>query len=445
MRNKSLSSFLLFLLGLGSATKVFLFGAIAISELVIFVIAPFLLLMKWHDMRREGFVSFLYMLAFMVAGMLVSAAWNHTPFTYAFKQFAVFYGFFSFYIVYYHLLHDNFKGLGWLFLGSFISGVITIWAFNPTAEVSSTGFIHIANAEAEDVIRGPLFWIGKVRGLGELPIVAAYLKTPMMYSIITPILFVVFALFTTITGRAQSMCVLLSGVMMLIGRKARFRMSRVGRHFWILMIIGVLTLFCYKLVYSYAAGKGYLGYDAQLKYEHQTDRGKGMLSLLVAGRTEFFIALTAIVDHPIIGFGPRAEDVNGYTEKFILKYGTESDIVGYYYYMSYYARQGLLPIIPTHSHIMGTWLWCGLPGLLFWFWVIYRMYRHIRYHISVIPQWFGYFALTIPAMLWSIFFNPITSRSMVPLLMVCMTFASAVASGRLPLPYDMEMEARKYD
>lgn len=444
-KDTRVSSFLLFLLGLGSATKVYFFGAVAFSELAIFFIAPLLLLKYWYRMRCEGFLPFLYMLALMTGGMFVSARWNHSAFPYVFKLFAVFYGMFAYYVVFYSLLHDNLNGIGWFFLGSFISGIITVWAFNPTADVSSTGFAYVANAEAESVIHGPLFWIGKVRGLGQLPIIAAYLKTPLAYSILTPIMFVAFAMFTTITGRAQSMCVLLGGAMMFIGRKKRRRMRTIGKHFWTFVLVGVVVLFTYKMVYSYAAGNGYLGEEARIKYEQQTQLGKGAFAMLVAGRTEFFIGLSALLDNPVIGYGPGAEDTKGYSERFLSKYGTYEDIMGYYYYVQRHASMGLKVGIPSHSHIVAAWLSCGLPGLIFFVWVLYMIYRHIKYYSSQVPQWYGYFALTIPSMIWGIFFNPFGARSVLPLLMVTLQYAKSIGTGKVLLPYKMEMEARKYD
>lgn len=445
IRNKRNSSILLFLLGLGSATKVFFWGTIAFSELAIFVIAPFVFIRSYNRMRREGFMVFVYMLVLMTTGLFASSAWNHSPLPFVIKQFAIFYGFFAYYSIFYVLLHDNFKGLGWFFVGAFISGLITIWAFNPTAVVDSSGFAHVGSAEAEDVIRGPLFWIGKVRGLGQLPIFAAYLRTPTAYSVITPVLFVAFALLTTVSGRAQSMCVLIGGAMMLIGRKKRSAMKTIGRHFWMFMIVGFALLLCYKLVYSYAAKSGYLSEEARSKYERQTDQGSDLISMLMAGRTEFFIAITAIVDHPIIGFGPRAADTQGYAEKFLLKYGTSGDIAGYLYYKAHYLSRGMVANIPAHSHIMAAWIWCGLPGLIFFLWILYVLYQHIHYYVAVIPQWFGYFALTIPSAIWSIFFNPFGERYIIPLLMVCVYFARAIGQGKLQLAYDMEMEARRHE
>ena len=445
MRSKGWPAFLMFLLGLGSATKIYFLGTISFTELVIFPLAPVLLLKQYSNMRREGLVSFVYMIMLLLCGMLFSAWWNKTPYTYTVKLFAVYYGFFSFFVVFYCVLRRNFMGLGWFFVGSAISGIITIWAFNPQAMASESGFAYIANADVERVISGPLFWIGKLRSFGQLPIMVSYFKTPLAYSIVTPVLFVAFALFSTISGRAQSFCVLLGGVMMFIGQKSRIKMSRIGKHFVVFAVLGGLVLLAYKMVYSYAAGGGYLGEEARNKYETQTDRGKGLFRLLMAGRKEFFIAASAIVDHPFVGFGPRAEDYNGYTEKFLRKYGSDQEIAAYVYYQLRYAPLGYKMQIPTHSHIMAAWLWCGLPGLIFWVWILYCLYRHIRYHSAAIPQWYGYFALSIPSMLWSIFFNPVGARFILPLLMVCMMFARAVSEGRILLPYEMEMEAREHD
>lgn len=445
MCSRKSSSILLFLLGLGSATKIFFFGTIAISELVIFFIAPIIFMCKYYRMRREGFMSFVYMLGLMVGGMFLSAKVNHSPFTYTFKQFAIFYGFFAYYIVFYSLLRNNLKGIGWFYLGSAISGIITIWAFNPTADVSSSGFEYIAQADTEQLMAGPLFWIGKIRGWGQLPIIMAYLKTPLLYSALTPFMFVVFALVTSISGRAQSICVLLGAAMIIIGRKSRKSMRGIGRHFFLLLLLGFIMIMGYKIVYSYAASNGYLGEAARGKYAAQTERGSGLISILMSGRKEFFIALSAIVDHPIVGFGPRAPDTNGYAEKFIQKHGTYDEIVFYRYYLQHYNIAGVVPSIPTHSHIMAAWIWCGIAGFIFFVWLLWQMYKHIRFYSAAIPQWYGYYALTIPSMLWSVFFNPFGSRWWLPLLVVCMFFSRAVALGRIVLPYELEAEARKYD
>lgn len=435
----------LFLLGLGCETKVFFLGTISFSELAIFPLAPFIFLKQRSVMRREGFMPFVGMLFLLWCGMFFSSLWNQTPYPFVVKLFAVYYGFFAYFVVFYKLLRQDFRGLGWFFVGSAISGVITIWAFHPVAEVSDIGFVHIGAADMEDVVAGPLFWIGKIRSFGQLPIRMNYLKTPMAYSIVAPMLFVAFALFHSVSGRAQSVCVLLSGAMMLYGRKSRTRMSAIGRQLPIFIVVCGIAVLGYKTVYSSLAEKGSLGGAAQSKYEKQTEEGKGILKLLMSGRKEFFIGFLAAADHPLIGLGPRAEDRSGYTERFLKKYGSEYDLVAYDRSRANVMNMGFKMQIPTHSHIISAWLWCGLPGLLFWLWVISHIYRHIRSFSAAVPQWYGYFALAIPSMLWDIFFNPLAGRAGFPLLMVCMMFACAVGEGRMRLPFDMEMEARTYD
>ena len=72
LQSKKASSFWLFMLGLGSATKIFFLGTIAFSELAIFPLAPLILAQNWHRMKREGFLPFIYMLTFMSVGLFVS-------------------------------------------------------------------------------------------------------------------------------------------------------------------------------------------------------------------------------------------------------------------------------------------------------------------------------------------------------------------------------------
>ena len=64
---------------------------------------------------------------------------------------------------------------------------------------------------------------------------------------------------------------------------------------------------------------------------------------------------------------------------------------------------------------------------------------------GAIPQWFGYFAVVIPSSLFAFFFNPYTDRFGLPMQIVCILIARAVYKKRIVLPYDIEMEARKYE
>ena len=444
-RRRGRVAFLLFLLGVFAETKVYFYGAIAFSEFVIFALAPLIVLKHYYRMRREGFLPFVFMMGGLILSMLISSAWNHTPLPYVIKQFAQFYGILAYYICFYELLQQNLRGLGWFFFGVAISYFITIYAFNPKVTVMASGVGYIGQQEVYDIVRGPLFWISGVKMLGQILIIGAYLQAPMAYSILAPLAFVAFSLVSTVSGRSAALVVLLSSLLIFIGRKSREKMRRISRHFVIFTVLGLIGLVLFKFIYSYTASTGLLGEAARGKYEAQTSQGSGMLRLLMSGRKEFFTAIPAAIHRPIMGYGPQAEDKDGYALQFLLKYGDESDIQHYNAMRLRAARTGWVMSIPTHSYVMSAWVWCGLFGLIFFLWWLYLIYQYLRHYIAAIPQWYGYFALTIPSFLWHFFFSPITGRWSLGLFAACLFFARAVGRGTMRLPPDMELEAEKYD
>ena len=200
--------------------------------------------------------------------------------------------------------------------------------------------------------------------------------------------------------------------------------------------------FLFKTGYKYGAQSGYLGREAQAKYEKQSSEGSGALKLLMAGRSEFFVALQACIDHPIIGLGPKAEDKDGYMEEFMREYGNRDDYIA----MLRSLQSGNVGyrIIPTHSHLASFWLWYGFPGLLLWLYVLFLIIRFFSRYTAAIPQFYGYLCLGATSMVWSIFFNPYGLRLSDNLLIVCLLFSQAIGKRLLPLPIDFEVEARQH-
>ena len=161
----------------------------------------------------------------------------------------------------------------------------------------------------------------------------------------------------------------------------------------------------------------------------------------MAGRSEFFVAMTAILDNPIFGFGPQAEDKMGYRENFIRKYGDAEDFDRYLFFLRQHPdkRRG----IPQHSYLTMFWGYAGIIGLIFWIYIFSLIFKFFRRYAHAIPQWYGYFALSIPSFVWGIFFSPYNQRMVEPLLIVCILLARAVALGKLRLPFEMEVDARR--
>ena len=145
------ANFLLFVFGVFNQTRIFLYGALGISEMVMFVLGPIILLREFKQLRREGFMTLIVMLFALIVSMLISSCYNHTAFPFVFKSFASLYSVFCYVMTFYWLLRNNYNGIGWFFLGNAISGIITIFVLNPSAMVDASGGAFIGQQEAEDV------------------------------------------------------------------------------------------------------------------------------------------------------------------------------------------------------------------------------------------------------------------------------------------------------
>ena len=443
--NNSTSTIWLFLLGVFAETKVYFFGCLAISEMIVFIIAPIIFLIDYKILVRDKFIGFCWMVFGLMGALFLSSYCNNTAMPFIIKSFAVMYAVFAYFVVFHRFLRGNFKALGWFFVGAFISSIITIFALNPTAVVSEAGYGYVGNTDVDAVVSGPLFWTSRLRALLNVLVCGFYYAMPISLSVALPLSSVVITIATTISGRASSIAFILTSVIIAVGRKSRRAMYGISKHLWIFLFSVVVVLFLVKQMYQYAASKGMMGDAARSKYEAQTRKGSGMLSLLMSGRTEFFVSFRAVFSKPILGYGPWAEDTEGFWLMFVKRYGDETDIVRVENAMLVAQKQGSRILIPSHSHIMGAWLHYGLFGFIFYCWILFLIYRHFKSYMGAIPQWYGFFAAMVPYYMWNIFFSAFGSRWMFALLMTCLFYARAVGQGLILLPYDMELEARKYD
>ena len=100
----------LFLLGLGSATRVYVFGCLSFSEMFAFGVAPFFFINDFKALRHEGFMLFLalhWAACFVMVG--TSAFYYHVPLIIIVKAVAVFYSIFSYLIVFHRYLKRNMR------------------------------------------------------------------------------------------------------------------------------------------------------------------------------------------------------------------------------------------------------------------------------------------------------------------------------------------------
>lgn len=436
------------MIGLGSQTQVHFIGSIGISELPIFLIAPILFLLDYKKLKHDGFLPFIWLSILTCFGCVVSSYCNHTPTVFFIKGLAFPYAIFASTVVLHRVLREDLASLKWYFLGSFLSGIICIFIFQPETFTAQGGDVAVGEEAVERVTGNVLFIGGKIREALALPVKMAYLSVPTSYSVgISVVSAAVYMLFSSGSGRSAALTILMSAVLILLAGVSRRKMAELGRHVVSLGVVGLILLAVFKSGYSFAAKRGYLGHEAQEKYFRQTRTGESALALIMAGRMELFCGGMACLDRPIIGFGPKAEDRNGYVERYLRDFAAQEDYENYIQSLIYHKSRGeaLYIKIPDHSHLIMFWLYYGIVGLFLWMYVLWLFFGYLRRYSVCIPQYFGYVAMGISANLWHIFFSPFAARIDTPLLICCILFCKAIYGRRLKLPYDMEIEARKHE
>lgn len=442
---KRLSSLLLFLIGTFSVTQIRVVGSIGISELPIFILAPFIFVIDYRILRYDGFLPVIWLALLACVGCCVSSFCNQTSFPFFLRGFASPYSIFAISVVLHRILRKNLGGLKWFFLGICLSWVINTFFFHSATEEI------IAESEGggtRGIMASSIFLISRLNGFLMAPIAGWYLQTPLLYSVFTPILWSIYCLFSTASGRSAALGTLGTLAIVLIGQKRRSQMERLRKHFVPFLFFAIALGLAFKGFYQVAATNGWLGEQAQTKYEQQSKGGRGILALLMGGRGETFVGLFACLDRPLVGHGPWALDTSDYYVNYLAKYGQPEDYDYYVRTMQYYRRIGAgsrMRLIPAHSHIVVFWLWYGILGLPFWLYVLKLIYDWCRNCPSAIPQWYGYFAVSIPSFLWGIVFSPFGARIQTVTIIVCLLMARAVQRGRIQLPMEMIREIEKME
>lgn len=441
MRNRNTSNMILFLLGLFSETQIRFVGSLGIAELFIFIAAPIVFMLDYYDLKRNGFIPLLVLALLSCVGCIISSVHNGTSMQAFLRGFASAYSLFAIPVVIHHFLWRNFSGFKWLLVGYAISAIITIFMFTSAAEMS------VADRTTGDVTTSELYYLAHFGPLTALPINAFYMNIPTFVGVIFLSLPTIYTIFTRATGRAALMVLFLSAIMLLFTGRSGRKIVALKKHIVSFLIISAVVAAGSATVYKSLAVHGFLTTQAREKYESQTKSGKGLLGWLMGGRSEFFVGLMAAIDQPIYGHGPWPLDHNGYYENFIAKYGDYSDYVRYRDWQHYLANTyGIyrVGVIPCHSMIVGNWLYYGILGFPFWFYILWKMFVVLRKHIDAVPQWFGYFAVTIPSMLWAIFFSGYGARMPTGIFMTVLFLVIAVGRGRIQLPSDFVREIQHH-
>lgn len=420
----------LFLIGLGMYTRLYIIGALAISELAMFVLAPFLLYRNWPSLKREGFLPFFFFPLAMILGCFISCIVNGMTLYIWVKRASIFYSVFASTLMIYLLLRKNPAYIGWFALGMFLSSIISVFVFQVSLTVTETGSVANDVLSVDEQMEGVLFWYPKVKALFMVIIAFGYAYLPVIFSSFLMVGSGALAALISVSGRGAAGLGILAGFVYLCAGRTSQSISRIGRYVAVYTVAGILAIFVIKQAYVYSAEKGLLGEDARNKYFAQSRGKSGLLAILMGGRTEFFIAIRAMMDHPIIGIGPLAIDREGYVLHFLEKYGEESDFKLREIALR---KNGGLELIPQHSSLTQFWGEAGISGLLFWVYVLWMMYKYFTKWASMMPRAFGYMAALTLGNVFFIFFNPYY-RPIFPAMFAILVLSRALYKRRIYIP-----------
>lgn len=441
IKNSSRTSWILFLIGLFSMAQVRLIGSIGISEIYIYFSAPFFYFQERSVLRRNGFNTLLVLLVFCFTGGIVGGIFNEASLIQYVKGLAPLYSIWASVIVLHHYLYKDIRPIRWLLVGTALTLVLNTFFFQTGTELSLYANGDEGLGAAENIMNSPIYWIGRLNALLTLPGRAWYFQVPQWYAVGAPLGLSVFSILTSESGRSAAVVSFSAAVLVFWGGKTLSGMQRLRNSVPILLILTIPMAISIKVLYKNMATSGFLGEKAQSKYEQQTKAGDDILHLLMAGRTPFFVGLTACIDKPLLGFGPLALDKGGYYRNFMYKYGAGDVEESMYWLEKRLSDRGLrYDTIPAHSHIISFWLWYGVAGLLFWCYIIRLVLDYFRRTSVAIPQLFCYITLASMSLLWNIFFSGFNNRIGESMLFVTLLLCRAVYQKRIVLPKDMVRE-----
>lgn len=179
-------------------------------------------------------------------------------------------------------------------------------------------------------------------------------------------------------------------------------------------VVLVATGFGALKIYGVAAESGMLGERSRDKYETQSALGDA--GILLGGRSESLVTVQAIKDSPLIGHGSWAQDRHyaelrqlmlyrlGFVDRFI---EPETDL------------------IPTHSHLLGSWVEAGIGGAFFWVGILALIIAALRKLYASDDPLRPYMVFLMFLFIWDILFSPFGAQRRLTngFLMVVVLFA----------------------
>ncbi len=168
----------------------------------------------------------------------------------------------------------------------------------------------------------------------------------------------------------------------------------------LLSALGLAGGWAAQAAVSWATNRGLAGEEARRKNLAQMESKGG---LLFGGRPEIFVSMIAVKDSPIIGHGARAKDYR-YIE-LLADIGEERNLPG----DPQFDEELFQGLIPTHSHLIGSWVTAGILGSLVWFYLFWIALKSLVETVALRPPLAPLYTYLLIMLVFDTWFSPFGS------------------------------------
>lgn len=372
-----------FILGLFCCIELRIVGIIYLSELLSL---PFAFLIGYRIILNNRYARKMLVLCVLwLVGQIIADLINGTERTKALKgEFTIILVLLEMPVVFW-LVKDKIIRVMYFFIGYSLAGLLSFYFFKSFDTLQALDVWRVYAWESFALCVGAYLFM---KGAGGL----AILVTES------------FAIWTLFHGsRHVFLIVSIANVIVLFYSKIKSKTLNLSlkvyrRRSMLLFLSLGLAMFATIKTYEYSAGNGLLGDAAQKKYLDQKSTDNGLAS----GRAGFFIGLTAVKDNPIIGYGSFAQDKGNYAFNYFISHG---------YDVNSFTSDDEIGLIPTHSYLVGSWVYAGFLGALFWLFILFCIIKALKEGVFLITPKLIAMAVycTIP-LIWDILFSPFSYR-----------------------------------
>lgn len=165
-------------------------------------------------------------------------------------------------------------------------------------------------------------------------------------------------------------------------------------------VLGLIVFQVFYMLYVNAILSNEIGGEHSSEQLRRVENPYNPLELLMTGRGETFVAITAIGDAPLFGHGSWAIDKGLKYYAILLTFHDED--------MDLEKANAKDRLIPSHSILLGAWINCGIGGfvsILLLFYFLMKMGCYLIMHAQESPLYPVLVLMTI-GLVWTFLFSP---------------------------------------